>query len=32
MLRTLLEHATQFLVWILLIGFLMLTFLSMDSY
>jgi len=30
MLRTLIEHAQLFLVWLLLIGFLMVTFLSMG--
>jgi len=31
MLRTLAEHAALFLVWVLLIGILMFTFLSMGS-
>jgi hypothetical protein len=31
MLRTLVEHAALFLVWFLLIGFLMFTFLGMGS-
>ena len=30
MLRSLIEHAQLFLVWVLLIGFLMMTFLSMS--